>query len=51
MEKTPYMAVVGDKEMADHTIAVRERSQGDMGVKPADEVLALIKELAVTRKG
>jgi threonyl-tRNA synthetase len=31
MEKVPYMAVIGDKEIEDHTLAIRDRSKGDIG--------------------
>ena len=51
MEKVPYMAIVGDKEMAAGTISVRERTQGDIGVKAAEEVLHMIKQLADSRQG
>ncbi len=31
MEKVPYMIIVGDKEMQNHTITVRSRKDGDLG--------------------
>ncbi len=31
MEKVPYMLIVGEKEKADGTVAVRERGKGDVG--------------------
>ena len=51
MEKVPYMAVVGDKEMANGTLGLRDRSKGDLGAKSIDEVVAHIQELMTTRKG
>lgn len=32
LEKVPYILVVGDKEVADKTISVRSRKDGDLGV-------------------
>jgi threonyl-tRNA synthetase len=50
LQKIPYMLVVGDKEAADGTIAVRHRSGGDLGPRPVDEFVT--QALAeVTAKG
>ncbi|MDO4581338.1 MAG: threonine--tRNA ligase [Bacillota bacterium] len=43
-EKTPYMLVLGDKEMESGTAAVRKRGEGDLGAKPLDEIIALLKQ-------
>ena len=51
MEKVPYMAVVGDKEMENGTLGLRDRSKGDLGAKPIDEVVAHIQKLTATREG
>ena len=51
MEKVPYMAVVGDKEMENGSFGLRDRSKGDLGDNPIDEVVAHILELNKTRKG
>jgi threonyl-tRNA synthetase len=37
MQKIPYMLVLGDKELEDGTVAVRERKQGDIGVMTLNE--------------
>jgi threonyl-tRNA synthetase len=37
IQKVPYMLVVGDKEAADGTVAVRERKAGDIGVMSLNE--------------
>jgi threonyl-tRNA synthetase len=34
LQKIPYMLVVGDKEAADDTVAVRSRAAGDLGSTP-----------------
>jgi threonyl-tRNA synthetase len=31
MQKVPYMLILGDKELEDGAVAVRERKQGDIG--------------------
>ncbi|WP_423055315.1 threonine--tRNA ligase [Zhaonella formicivorans] len=47
MEKVPYMLVVGDKEMAEGTVAVRKRGVGDTGAVPVQEFVTLLsKEVA-----
>jgi threonyl-tRNA synthetase len=43
LQKVPYMLVVGEKEQAAGTVAVRERSQGDVGVMPLAELLATLE--------
>jgi len=37
LQKIPYMLVVGDKEVADRTVAVRSRAGGDLGARPLDQ--------------
>ena len=43
LEKIPYMFVVGEKEQSTGTIAVRDRTDGDLGVKPVEDVLDMLK--------
>ena len=40
LQKVPYMLVVGDREAADGTVAVRSRSAGDLGSRPVDTFIA-----------
>ena len=40
LDKTPYMLVVGEKEMNDNSVAVRSRKDGDMGTMPLDQFIA-----------
>jgi len=40
MQKVPYILVVGDKEKASGTVAVRARGNRDLGVMPLDDFLA-----------
>jgi threonyl-tRNA synthetase len=39
LEKVPYMLVVGEKEQAAGTVAVRDRIDGDQGAMPVAEVI------------
>jgi threonyl-tRNA synthetase len=39
LQKVPYMLVVGDKEAAGASVAVRSRSAGDQGSRPLDEFI------------
>ena len=42
--KIPYMLIVGQKEEEDGTVAVRSRSEGDLGAQPLGEFLAKVQE-------
>ena len=44
LQKIPYMLVVGDKEAADGTIAVRSRSGGDLGARALDAFVVMARE-------
>lgn len=52
LEKLPYMLIVGDKESADSTVAVRSRSKGDMGPQSLDkftsDILDEVKEKRIS---
>ena len=37
LQKIPYMLVVGDRESAETTVAVRSRAKGDLGARPLDQ--------------
>jgi threonyl-tRNA synthetase len=50
MEKVPYLLVVGDKEAESGTVAVRKRSVGDLGSKPAEQFIAELLEEIVSKK-
>jgi len=40
LQKVPYMLVIGDREAADGTVAVRSRSGGDLGARTVDAFVA-----------
>ncbi len=50
MNKIPYMFVVGEKEMNEHMVGVRRQSKGDLGAKPLDEVIKMLKEEVDTKR-
>ena len=49
LQKIPFMIVLGDKELEDNTIAVRERSKGDLGAMSLQEFTKLARQLKETR--
>lgn len=50
IKKVPYMLVVGDKEVETNTVAVRSRSEGDLGAMQLAEFIKMIeKEIAEKR--
>jgi threonyl-tRNA synthetase len=40
MQKVPYMLVLGDREAAEGTVAVRSRKEGDQGAQSLQDFLA-----------
>ena len=49
MQKVPYMLVIGDREAEAGTVAVRHRKHADMGVKPVDEFIEMLREQVSTK--
>jgi threonyl-tRNA synthetase len=49
LQKVPFMLVLGDREMEQRVVAVRERAQGDIGVMPITEFKAMARKLVETR--
>ena len=45
MEKVPYILVVGDKEVQQNMVAVRERGGKDLGVMSLDEFMNNVQKL------
>lgn len=41
MQKVPYMLVIGDREVENKQVAVRERSKGDLGAMNIEELIHL----------
>jgi len=49
LQKVPFMLVLGDREMEQSKVAVRERSKGDLGAMSLDEFVKLAQRLIQTR--
>ena len=49
MQKIPFMLVLGDREMEQGKVAVRERAKGDIGVMSLDEFKEMARGLVETR--
>ena len=43
------MLILGDKELEDQTIAVREKSEGDLGAMPLEEFIEMARGLKESR--
>lgn len=43
IEKIPYVAVVGEREATEGTVAVRKRGTGDLGSVQADEFIRMVR--------
>lgn len=50
LQKIPYMVILGDKEQADKVVAVRSRTEGDLGAKKLKDFL-LILQKEIDNKG
>ena len=44
LKKTPYMLVMGDKEVENDVVAVRSRKGGDLGTMGADEFIERVRD-------
>ena len=44
LQKIPRMLVIGDREVENGTVAVRSRTQGDIGAHPVDELVRSLDE-------
>ena len=49
LQKVPYMLILGDKELEEGTVAVRERKQGDIGAMPFGEFTEMIRQQKLQR--
>jgi threonyl-tRNA synthetase len=50
IQKTPYMIILGDKEVGSNTVSIRARHKGDMGAVKLDEFISSIKEEIAGKK-
>ena len=49
-KKKPFALIVGQKEMENKTVSVREHTKGDIGVKTLEEMIAIFTDLNTNRK-
>ena len=49
LQKVPYMLVIGDREAADRTVAVRSRAGGDQGSRAIDEFIREARDEVAAR--
>jgi threonyl-tRNA synthetase len=49
LQKIPFMLVLGDREMEEGKVAVRERTRGDVGAMPLEEFREMALRLVRTR--
>lgn len=49
MQKIPYMLILGDKELEDRTVAVRDRKVGDIGVMSLEQFKENITQQKLSR--
>jgi threonyl-tRNA synthetase len=49
LQKVPYMLVLGDKELEEQKVAVRERKQGDIGAMSLEEFKEMITQQKLLR--
>lgn len=50
LQKTPYMLIIGDKEVEQGMVSVRDRKEGDLGQQSIDEFIASIRSQLNRRK-
>jgi threonyl-tRNA synthetase len=50
LQKIPYMLVLGDREKDGGVVAVRERTEGDLGASSLEDFLARVDEEIVNRR-
>jgi threonyl-tRNA synthetase len=49
MQKVPFMIVLGDKELEERTLAVREKAKGDLGTMSYEDFVEMAQRLRATR--
>jgi threonyl-tRNA synthetase len=49
LEKVPYIAIVGDQELADGTVSVRRRIKGDLGTVAQEEFIRRLEDEVKTK--
>ena len=50
LQKVPYMLVLGDREAAEQTVAVRSRTGGDQGARALEDFLTAARDEVLSRR-
>jgi len=50
LQKVPYMLILGDKEVEENKVGVRERKAGDLGQMSIDDFMSRIKDEIESKK-
>ncbi len=50
LQKVPYMLVLGDRETAEQTVAVRSRTGGDQGARALEDFLTAARDEVLSRR-
>jgi threonyl-tRNA synthetase len=49
LQKTPYMVIIGDKEVENQNVSVRHRTRGDLGARPIQDFQEELQGLVSSR--
>lgn len=49
LEKVPFMLILGDKEVESGGVAVRSRSEGDLGTMSLDDLITKLSQMVKDR--
>ncbi len=49
MQKVPFMLVLGDRELEENVVAVRERTRGDLGAMTLQQFSEMARRLVDSR--
>jgi threonyl-tRNA synthetase len=50
LEKIPFLAIVGEREVKAKAVSVRSKTKGDLGTMPADEFAGMIRKAVAEKK-
>lgn len=49
LQKVPYMLIIGEKEMNEHTVSIRRHGKGDIGTQRVADFAAMVQEEVAAR--
>ena len=50
ISKTPYMCIIGDKEISNNTVNIRKRNGENIGEMTIEEMVSFLKEINFNRR-